>query len=76
MTRETSPGHPTLLGGLVDRRLHLAGHGDNRGMKTLTVIGAIHGNGDSIDDTAVLWTRTAGVLEHIGRVVTGRTTTP
>jgi len=41
------------LGGLVDRRLHLARHGANSGAKALTVIGSMLAGGDSIDDTAV-----------------------
>ena len=50
------------LGGLVDRRLHLARHGANSGAKALTVIGSMLVGGDSIDDTAVLRAGAAGKL--------------
>ncbi len=50
------------LGGLVDRRLHLAKHGANSGAKALTVIGSMLAGGDSIDDTAVLRAGAAGML--------------
>ena len=50
------------LGGLVDRRLHLARHGANSGAKALTVIGSMLAGGDSIDDTAVLRAGAASAL--------------
>ena len=50
------------LGGLVDRRLHLARHGTDSGAKALTVIGSMLVGGDSIDDTAVLRAGAAGKL--------------
>ncbi len=50
------------LGGLIDRRLHLARHGANSGAKALTVIGSMLAGGDSIDDTAVLRAGAASAL--------------
>jgi rubrerythrin len=50
------------LGGMVDRRLHVAEHGANSGAKALTVIGSMLAGGDSIDDTAVLRAGAASAL--------------
>ena len=50
------------LGGLVDRRLHLAKHGANSGAKALPVIGSMLAGGDSIDDTEVLRAGAASAL--------------
>ncbi|MFP1630083.1 IS1380 family transposase [Streptomyces sp. 5K101] len=57
----------TGLAELVESRVHLQSHGAHGGAKALTVIGAMLGGGDSIDDTALLRAGAAGEVFNATR---------